>query len=147
MFYDIENAELCHLIISPGTIWVQNQGHRAAVGCGHGDVPRGGAIWTRAATARIERDRTTFIHYEGMCADLIAIQSQRNRESRFAICPSSPHHHLHRRSAGMADYLTPSAFVDLQVKLPAEQEDWQKRPAYIKENNAGVYICENRYAR
>lgn len=33
-----------------------------------------------------------------------------------------------------------------QVKLPADQEDWQKRPAYIKENNAGVYICENRYA-
>jgi hypothetical protein len=32
------------------------------------------------------------------------------------------------------------------VKLPADQEDWQKRPAYIKENNAGVYICENRYA-
>ena len=31
-----------------------------------------------------------------------------------------------------------------QVKLPAEQEDWQKRPAYIKVNNAGVNICENR---
>ena len=31
------------------------------------------------------------------------------------------------------------------MKLPAEQEDWQKRPAYIKVNNAGVNICENRY--
>ena len=32
-----------------------------------------------------------------------------------------------------------------QVKLPAEQEDWMKRPAYIKVNNAGVNICENRF--
>lgn len=32
-----------------------------------------------------------------------------------------------------------------QVKLPAEQEDWLKRPAYIKNNDAGVPICENRY--
>lgn len=32
-----------------------------------------------------------------------------------------------------------------QVKLPAEPEDWQKRPAYIRVNNAGVNICENRY--
>ena len=31
-----------------------------------------------------------------------------------------------------------------QVKLPAEPEDWLKRPAYIKENNASVPICENR---
>lgn len=32
-----------------------------------------------------------------------------------------------------------------QVKLPAEQEDFLKRPAYIKNNDAGVPICENRY--
>lgn len=31
-----------------------------------------------------------------------------------------------------------------QVKLPAEQEDELKRPAYISANNAGVRICENR---
>ncbi|KAJ3500666.1 hypothetical protein NLJ89_g9692 [Agrocybe chaxingu] len=31
-----------------------------------------------------------------------------------------------------------------QVKLPAEQEDWLKRPAYIRNNDAGVPICENR---
>lgn len=31
-----------------------------------------------------------------------------------------------------------------QVKLPAEPEDWLKRPAYIKENNASVAICDNR---
>ena len=32
----------------------------------------------------------------------------------------------------------------MRVKLPAEQEDWQRRPAYITQNNAGVNICENR---
>ncbi|KAG8681066.1 hypothetical protein FRC08_015858 [Ceratobasidium sp. 394] len=32
----------------------------------------------------------------------------------------------------------------MKVKLPAEPEDWQKRPAYISQNNAGVNICENR---
>lgn len=31
-----------------------------------------------------------------------------------------------------------------QVKLPAESDDWMKRPAYIRENDAGVSICENR---
>ena len=34
----------------------------------------------------------------------------------------------------------------MKVKLPAEQEDWLKRPAYIKNNDAGVPICENRLA-
>lgn len=34
----------------------------------------------------------------------------------------------------------------MRVKLPAEQEDWTKRHAYIRENNAGVNICENRLA-
>ena len=33
-----------------------------------------------------------------------------------------------------------------KVKLPAEQEDWLKRPAYIKNNAAGVPICDNRCA-
>lgn len=36
------------------------------------------------------------------------------------------------------------AHAVVQVKLPAEQEDWLKRPAYIRENDAGVSICENR---
>lgn len=35
----------------------------------------------------------------------------------------------------------------VQVKLPAEREDWLKRPAYIRENDAGVAICENRRVR
>lgn len=39
----------------------------------------------------------------------------------------------------------PGAHRALQVKLPAEPEDWQKRPAYIRDNNAGISICENRY--
>jgi len=32
----------------------------------------------------------------------------------------------------------------MKVKLPAEPEDWQKRPAYIRNNDAGIAICENR---
>jgi len=39
--------------------------------------------------------------------------------------------------------ISPRAYL-MKVKLPAESEDWQKRPAYIKDNNAGIPICENR---
>jgi hypothetical protein len=39
--------------------------------------------------------------------------------------------------------IAPKAYL-MKVKLPAEQEDWNKRPAYIKKNDAGVDICENR---
>jgi len=39
--------------------------------------------------------------------------------------------------------ISPRAYL-MKVKLPAEPEDWQKRPAYISDNNAGVSICENR---
>ena len=34
--------------------------------------------------------------------------------------------------------------IRTQVKLPAEEEDFMKRPAYVSQNNAGVAICENR---
>lgn len=33
----------------------------------------------------------------------------------------------------------------MQVKLPAESEDQLKRPAYIRMNDAGVPICDNRH--
>ncbi|RXW12274.1 hypothetical protein EST38_g13579 [Candolleomyces aberdarensis] len=39
--------------------------------------------------------------------------------------------------------ISPRSYI-MKVKLPAEQEDWLKRPAYIKNNDAGVPICENR---
>jgi hypothetical protein len=35
--------------------------------------------------------------------------------------------------------------IRIQVKLPAEREDFMKRPAYVSVNNAGVPICENRW--
>lgn len=38
----------------------------------------------------------------------------------------------------------PVPIVIIQVKLPAEPEDFMKRPAYVSQNNAGVSICENR---
>lgn len=34
-----------------------------------------------------------------------------------------------------------------KVKLPAEQQDYLKRPAYIRENDAGVAICDNRLVK
>ncbi|KAF8591765.1 actin-like ATPase domain-containing protein [Ramaria rubella] len=43
----------------------------------------------------------------------------------------------------VSSVIAPRAYI-MKVKLPAEPEDWQKRPAYIRENNAGVPICENR---
>ena len=43
-----------------------------------------------------------------------------------------------------APSLAHGCVVFVKVKLPAEQEDWLKRPAYIRENDAGVSICENR---
>ncbi|KAF8637103.1 hypothetical protein AX17_003007 [Amanita inopinata Kibby_2008] len=39
--------------------------------------------------------------------------------------------------------IAPRSYI-MKVKLPAEQEDWQKRPAYIRNNDAGVAICDNR---
>ncbi|EKM76218.1 hypothetical protein AGABI1DRAFT_45220 [Agaricus bisporus var. burnettii JB137-S8] len=43
----------------------------------------------------------------------------------------------------VASVIAPRAYI-MKVKLPAEQEDWLKRPAYIKMNNANVNICDNR---
>ncbi|KAF5345803.1 hypothetical protein D9756_010885 [Leucocoprinus leucothites] len=44
----------------------------------------------------------------------------------------------------VASVIAPRAYI-MKVKLPAEQEDWLKRPAYIRTNDAGVHICENRH--
>ena len=44
----------------------------------------------------------------------------------------------------VSSVIAPRSYL-MKVKLPAEQEDWLKRPAYIKNNDAGVPICENRY--
>jgi len=43
----------------------------------------------------------------------------------------------------VSSVIAPRSYI-MKVKLPAEQEDWLKRPAYIKNNDAGVPICENR---
>ncbi|KAF8890667.1 hypothetical protein BD779DRAFT_1438377 [Infundibulicybe gibba] len=49
---------------------------------------------------------------------------------------------LARRSL-VSSVIAPRSYI-MKVKLPADQEDWMKRPAYIKTNDAGVPICENR---
>ncbi|RDB19633.1 Heat shock protein 12B [Hypsizygus marmoreus] len=43
----------------------------------------------------------------------------------------------------VSSVIAPRSYI-MKVKLPAEQEDWMKRPAYIRNNDAGVPICENR---
>ncbi|KAF5375362.1 hypothetical protein D9615_008000 [Tricholomella constricta] len=43
----------------------------------------------------------------------------------------------------VSSVIAPRSYI-MKVKLPADQEDWLKRPAYIKNNDAGVPICENR---
>ncbi|KAJ3995986.1 hypothetical protein F5050DRAFT_1762962 [Lentinula boryana] len=43
----------------------------------------------------------------------------------------------------VASVIAPRSYI-MKVKLPAEQEDWHKRPAYIRNNDAGHSICENR---
>ncbi|KAK1232190.1 hypothetical protein PQX77_004671 [Marasmius sp. AFHP31] len=43
----------------------------------------------------------------------------------------------------VSSVIAPRSYI-MKVKLPADQEDWQKRPAYIKNNDAGYPICENR---
>ncbi|KAF5326409.1 hypothetical protein D9611_000946 [Ephemerocybe angulata] len=47
------------------------------------------------------------------------------------------------KRALVSTVISPRSYI-MKVKLPAEQEDWLKRPAYIKNNDAGVSICENR---
>jgi hypothetical protein len=43
----------------------------------------------------------------------------------------------------VSSVIAPRSYL-MKVKLPADQEDWLKRPAYIRNNDAGVSICENR---
>ncbi|KAI6113468.1 hypothetical protein EDD16DRAFT_1137510 [Pisolithus croceorrhizus] len=47
------------------------------------------------------------------------------------------------RKSIVSTVIAPRSYI-MKVKLPAEPEDWIKRPAYIKENSANVPICENR---
>lgn len=44
----------------------------------------------------------------------------------------------------VSSVIAPRSYV-MKVKFPAEQEDWLKRPAYIRNNDAGIQICENRF--
>ncbi|KAH8101329.1 actin-like ATPase domain-containing protein [Cristinia sonorae] len=43
----------------------------------------------------------------------------------------------------VSSIIAPQSYM-MKVKLPAEPEDHLKRPAYIRENDAGVSVCDNR---
>ncbi|CAE6398596.1 unnamed protein product [Rhizoctonia solani] len=59
-----------------------------------------------------------------------------------ATCRGAARYGLSNRAL-VSSVIAPRAYI-MKVKLPADAEDWQKRPAYISQNNAGVSICENR---
>ncbi|CAE6465095.1 unnamed protein product [Rhizoctonia solani] len=59
-----------------------------------------------------------------------------------ATCRGAARYGLSNRAL-VSSVIAPRAYI-MKVKLPADPEDWQKRPAYISQNNAGVPICENR---
>ncbi|CUA69590.1 hypothetical protein RSOLAG22IIIB_08597 [Rhizoctonia solani] len=59
-----------------------------------------------------------------------------------ATCRGAARYGLSNRAL-VSSVIAPRAYI-MKVKLPADPEDWQKRPAYISQNNAGVLICENR---
>jgi len=59
-----------------------------------------------------------------------------------ATCRGAAQYGLARRPL-VSSVIAPRSYV-MKVKLPAEPQDWQMRPGYIKQNNAGVHICENR---
>jgi len=43
----------------------------------------------------------------------------------------------------VSSIIAPKSYI-IHVQLPAEPEDWRRRPAYIKKNDIGFDICENR---
>ncbi|KAF8687621.1 Actin-like ATPase protein, partial [Rhizoctonia solani] len=59
-----------------------------------------------------------------------------------ATCRGAARYGLSNRAL-VSSVIAPRAYI-MKVKLPADPEDWQKRPAYITTNNAGIHICENR---
>jgi len=99
-----------------GTVWRTSKGHCASPGCRYSNGAWRSTIWPSAPPSRIFCGCASIIHDEGDFAGLLYV------------------------SHGS----TLIVLIRTQVKLPAEQEDFMKRPAYVSQNNAGVAICENR---
>lgn len=59
-----------------------------------------------------------------------------------ATLRGAAHYGLAKRNL-VSSVISPRAYI-MKVKLPADQEDWLKRPAYIVKNDAGSYVCQNR---
>ncbi len=105
-------------LMSLGTVWCTSKGHCASPGCGYSHGARRCTIWPSTPSPRLFCGCASIIHDEGDFA-----------ETRYVS---------HRST------LIVFVLIRIQVKLPAEQEDFMKRPAYVSQNNAGVPICENR---
>lgn len=43
----------------------------------------------------------------------------------------------------VSSFISPRSYL-IKIEMPAEQEDRLRRPAYLKNNDAGVTICNNR---
>ncbi|KZT24956.1 actin-like ATPase domain-containing protein [Neolentinus lepideus HHB14362 ss-1] len=59
-----------------------------------------------------------------------------------ATCRGAAQYGLARRPL-VSSTIVPRSYI-MKVKLPAEDEDRMKRPAYIRDNDSGVSICDNR---
>lgn len=126
-------------VIGIGTIWNSYQSYCTAFRRGYRNMSWCSTIWPCSTSARIQRHSPSVIHYEG---------ASRRFSPRPLIFTRVLNRKLQKRAGADVNFGNCNGYARCatsQVKLPADQEDWQKRPAYIKENNAGVYICENRY--
>jgi len=104
-----------HDLMYLGTVWRTSKGHCASPRCGYSHGAWRSTIWPSTPSSRIFCGCAPIIHDEGDFADTLTYHSS-----------------------------TLIVLIRTQVKLPAEQEDFTKRPAYVSQNNAGVAICENR---
>ncbi|KAG8931511.1 hypothetical protein FRC02_002636 [Tulasnella sp. 418] len=82
-----------------------------------------------------------FKRVEAQCKSRIKVIA-RPSDADTATCRGAAQYGLARKPL-VSSVIAGRAYL-MKVKLPAEQEDWLKRPAYIRRNNAGAEICENR---
>ncbi|KAF8438549.1 actin-like ATPase domain-containing protein [Boletus edulis BED1] len=82
-----------------------------------------------------------FRKVEASCDGMIKVIA-RPSDADTATLRGAAQYGLSRKTI-VSTVIVPRAYI-MKVKLPAEPEDWLKRPAYINENSANVAICENR---
>jgi hypothetical protein len=108
--------DILNAICYLGTVRGTSEGYCASAGCRYSHGAWRSTIWPSTPSSRIFCGCASIIYDEGNFVYTLT------------------YHKLHAYRV----------LIRTQVKLPAEQEDFMKRPAYVSQNNAGVAICENR---